>query len=200
MSRQWVGRRRWLLRSWQDPVGRCLTRNARTIFAVVALLVIVVDVISKVWVVSQLIGRAPVKLFGGLIYVTHLRNTGAAFNIGDRFTIGLSLMAIIVVISVSVLSRRVISSAWAIALGLLVGGAAGNLIDRLLRAPGPLRGAVVDFISVADPVSPPWPVFNLADSALVVGVVLLLSLELLGRTSAFQPRRVPPADGGHNAE
>jgi len=163
-------------------------------------LVIVVDVISKVWVVSQLIGRAPVKLFGGLIYVTHLRNTGAAFNIGDRFTIGLSLMAIIVVISVSVLSRRVISSAWAIALGLLVGGAAGNLIDRLLRAPGPLRGAVVDFISVADPVSPPWPVFNLADSALVVGVVLLLSLELLGRTSAFQPRRVPPADGGHNAE
>lgn len=140
------------------------------------------------------------KLFGGLVYLTHLRNTGAAFNIGDRFTIGLSLMAIVVVISVSVLSRRVISSAWAIALGLLVGGAAGNLIDRLLRAPGPLRGAVVDFISVTDPVSPPWPVFNLADSALVVGVALLLALELFGQTPAFQPRRLTPVDGGHNAE
>jgi len=153
------------------------------------LLVVTVDVVTKVWVVAELIDRPPVELLGGWAYLTHLRNTGAAFDIGDDFTILLSITAIAVVIYVVWLSRRLISTMWAVALGLIAGGATGNLIDRLLRAPGPLRGGVVDFISLGDPMNPLWPVFNVADSALVAGVALVVALELFARTPGFRPGR-----------
>ncbi len=158
-----------------------------------ALLVLAFDAATKVWVVAQLIDRPPVKLLGGWVYLTHLRNTGAAFNIGDGFTILLSITAIAVVIYVVWLSRRLVSGTWALALGLIAGGATGNLVDRLLRAPGPLRGGVVDFISIADPSNPPWPVFNVADSALVAGVAVIVTLELFRRKSGFRPLGNPTA-------
>jgi signal peptidase II len=138
-----------------------------------------------VWVVAQLIGHRPVRLFGGLVYLTHIRNSGAAFSLGAGLTVAISLIAVIVVGYVLWLSHRLVSARWAVALGLIAGGALGNLIDRLFRTPGPLRGGVVDFISLADPVNPPWPVFNLADSALVIGVVIVVALELFGSTRPF---------------
>ncbi|MGH3546470.1 MAG: signal peptidase II [Mycobacteriales bacterium] len=164
---------------WRKPTG---------IFAAMGLLVLAVDAATKVWVVATRIDQPPVRLLGGWVYVTHLRNTGAAFNIGDGFTVLLSLAAIAVVIYVAWLSRRLVSPVWAVALGLIAGGASGNLVDRFLRDPGPLRGGVVDFISLADPTNPPWPVFNVADSALVAGVTLLVAVELFGRGSGFRPR------------
>ncbi len=165
-------------------------------FLLVGLLVVVADVVTKVWVVAQLIDRPRVRLLGGWVYLTHLRNTGAAFNIGNGFTVLLSIAAIAVVIYVLWLSRLLVSSTWAVALGLIAGGAAGNLVDRLLRAPGPLRGGVVDFISVADPTNPPWPVFNIADSALVVGVAVVVALELFRRESGFRSRPAAAAGAG----
>jgi signal peptidase II len=78
------------------------------------------------------------------------------------------------------MARKLRSVPWAIALGLVLGGALGNLSDRLFRAPGPFRGHVVDMISVFAPYGERFAVFNIADSCLTVGVVLAVLLELIG--------------------
>ena len=91
------------------------------------------------------------------------------------------------------------------ALGLVLGGALGNLTDRLFRAPGPFIGHVIDFISVFDPGGRVFPVFNAADSALCTGVALAILLELTGRrrdggqaVGQHQPDDVPDSDrAGH---
>lgn len=131
---------------------------------------------SKAVVVETLTDRSPVRLLGGLVQLVHARNTGAAFSIAQGQTLVLSVIALAVVGAILRTARRLGSSAWAVCLGLILGGAVGNLVDRLFRAPGPLRGAVVDWIDLQV-----WPVFNLADSALVVGVCLAVFLELRGR-------------------
>lgn len=150
------------------------------LFALTAAAVLLVDVLTKVLVVSELRDGPPVKILGGLIYLVHTRNTGAAFSLASGFTVVLTAVAIGVIVVIVRVARRLYSTGWAVALALVMGGAAGNLADRLFRDPGPLRGGVVDFISLLDPYSPPWPVFNVADSALVVGVCLAVLLELRG--------------------
>ena len=84
-------------------------------------------------------------------------------------------MAIAVVVVIVRVSRRLASTGWALSLGLLLGGATGNLVDRLLRTPGPGRGAVVDFIDFQV-----FPSFNVADSAIVVGGMLAVLLSFRG--------------------
>ncbi|NUS72564.1 MAG: signal peptidase II [Corynebacteriales bacterium] len=151
------------------------------LFSIVAVLVLVTDIATKLWVVATRVDAEPVKLFGGIVYVVHTRNTGAAFSLASGFTVVLTLLAVGVSIFIVVVARRLASPGWAVSLGLILGGALGNLIDRILRDPGPGRGGVVDFISLLDPYDPPWPVFNIADSALVTGVLLAIFLELRGR-------------------
>jgi len=143
--------------------------------------VLVADVATKIAVVATLVDRPPVRALDGLVYLVHTRNTGAAFSLASGFTAVLSLIAFGVVAFIVRAARRLYSSGWAVALGLILGGATGNLVDRVFRSPGPLRGGVVDFIALADPYRPPWPVFNLADSALVAGVGLVVFLEVTGR-------------------
>ncbi len=126
--------------------------------------------------VAYLSDRTPVRLLGGLVYIVHARNTGAAFSIAQGQTLLLSLVAVAVIIAIARSARRLGSNAWAGCLGLILGGALGNLADRVFRAPGPLRGAVVDWIDFQV-----WPVFNLADSALVLGVCLAVLFEIQGR-------------------
>jgi signal peptidase II len=133
------------------------------------------DVISKVIVVAQLSDRPPVELLGGLLTLRVTRNSGAAFSIGTGMTFVLTLIAVSVIIAILRTARRLRSLPWAITLGLLLGGATGNLLDRLLRSPGPLRGHVVDWIEL-----PHWPVFNLADSAIVCGGVIAVLLATKG--------------------
>lgn len=147
-----------------------------SLLAGTALFVVLADVVSKAIVVRTLSDRGPVRLLGGLVNLVQTRNTGAAFSIAEGQTVVLSLVALGVVVAIAQTARRLGSSAWAVCLGLILGGALGNLIDRVFRAPGPLRGAVVDWIDLRV-----WPVFNLADSALVVGVCLAVVLELQGR-------------------
>jgi signal peptidase II len=91
------------------------------------------------------------------------------------------LIAIVVMGAILYLARRLRSTPWALSLGLILGGAMGNFIDRLFRAPGPLQGHVVDFISVFAPAGERFPIFNAADSALFCGVVLAIILEFTGR-------------------
>jgi signal peptidase II len=116
-----------------------------------------------------------VRLLGGFLTLLESRNSGAAFSIGTSATIVFTVIAIGVIIFILRTSRRIRSVPWAIALGLLLGGATGNLTDRIFRSPGFGRGHVVDWIEV-----PHWPVFNLADSAIVCGAILAVLLAARG--------------------
>jgi signal peptidase II len=100
---------------------------------------------------------------------------------GGEITYVFPVVAFGVLAWIGWLARRLASAPWAVALGLVLGGAAGNLVDRLFRAPGPFVGHVVDMISVFDERGAVFPVFNVADSALTVGVALAILLELTGR-------------------
>jgi signal peptidase II len=158
-------------------------RARRTVpLILVAMAVVAADLVTKLLVVSKLQDNAPVRLLGGLFYLIHTRNTGAAFSLASGFTIALTMIAAGVIVFILYLSRRLYSVGWAVALGMVLGGAAGNLVDRIFRAPGPLRGGVVDFIALLDPVHPAFPVFNVADSSLCIGVALAVLLELRGRS------------------
>jgi signal peptidase II len=135
-----------------------------------------VDVVSKVLVVAYLSDTRPVSLLGGLIVVRLVRNPGAAFGLGPSYTAIYALVAAGVLAVTLRVSGRLRSWPWTIALGLLLGGAAGNLSDRLFRAPGPLRGLVVDWIKLPHFA----PSFNIADSSVVLGVTLLILAGLRG--------------------
>jgi len=154
-------------------------RYAAAAFAV-GVAVCAVDVVSKVVVVAELSGRPPMSLLGGLITLQLYRNAGAAFGVGPSFTAMYALVAVAVLVAILRVSGRLKSWLWALALGLVLGGAAGNLADRLFRSPGPMRGWVIDWIKL-----PYFPeTFNLADSALTVGVVLIVAASIrwqLGR-------------------
>lgn len=104
------------------------------------------------------------------------RNPGAAFSIAGGATVLFTLVALGIVAVIVRTARRLRSRAWAVTLGLLLGGALGNLADRLLRAPGPLRGHVVDFVDLQWHGSSVWPVFNVADAAIVTGALLAVLL------------------------
>jgi signal peptidase II len=151
------------------------------LLALIAVLVLAADIVTKVIAVAELEGRAPVELLGGLVYLQLLRNPGAAFSLATGYTWLLTLVAIAVVVVIVRVARRLRSTGWAVALGLVLGGALGNLTDRIFRAPGPLQGHVVDMVSLFATDGRVWPVFNLADSSIVTGGVLLVLLALFGR-------------------
>lgn len=156
-------------------------RKTVWLLAVLAPAILAADVVTKVVAVAQLEGRPPVPLFGGLVYLQLLRNPGAAFSLATGYTWILAIVAIAVVVIILRVARRLRSTGWAIALGLVLGGALGNLTDRVFRSPGPLQGHVVDMVSLFAPNGSVWPVFNLADSSIVCGGILLVVLALLGR-------------------
>jgi signal peptidase II len=171
----------------------------------VAVFVLAADIVSKVIVVATLSDRhclvgsyvpspPPVRLLGGVLTLCESRNPGAAFGIGGTSTtIVFTAIAVGVIIFIVRTSRQIYSLPWAIALGLLLGGATGNLTDRIFRSPGPLRGWVVDWIQL-----PHWPVFNLADSAITCGAVLMVLLAAQGRRldGTRHTTRQTPGGGG----
>ncbi|WP_084678040.1 signal peptidase II [Actinopolymorpha alba] len=155
-----------------DPV-----RSRRiALFAAVALIVLAVDVTTKIIAMAELPDRGPIPLLGGLLTLRLIRNSGAAFGIAEGYTVVLSLVALGVVVVVLRLSRTLRSTPWAVAFGLLLGGALGNLSDRIFREPGFLRGHVVDFLEL-----PNWPVFNFADTSICVAAGLIILMALRGR-------------------
>ncbi|MGH3964516.1 MAG: signal peptidase II [Pseudonocardiaceae bacterium] len=156
-------------------------RRRTGLLAATAAVAFLLDVLSKIIVVATLEGNRPVELLGGGLYLVVYRNPGAAFSMATGLTWLLSLIALGVVVVIVRLAPRLRSTGWAFGLGLVLGGALGNLADRLLRTPGPLRGHVVDFLSLLAPDGSVWPVFNLADSAIVCGGVVLVLLAATGR-------------------
>jgi signal peptidase II len=155
----------------------------------VALAVLALDIVSKLLVVAKLSGRPPARLLGGFLHLMVSRNPGAAFSIGTSMTLVFSAIAVTVIVIILRTARRIRSLPWALTLGLLLGGATGNLLDRIFRYPGLFRGYVVDWIQL-----PHWPVFNLADSSIVCGGVLAVLLSLRG--IQLDGRRGPAAAAG----
>jgi signal peptidase II len=164
------------------PAQERAVRNPRVrLLAAIAVCVLLLDFATKSIAVAQLEGKEPVRILGGLIYLQLLRNGGAAFSMATGYTWILTIVAIAVVVVIVRVARKLHSTGWAIALGLVLGGAMGNLFDRLFRAPGPLLGHVVDMVSPFAPDGRGFAVFNLADSAITIGGILLVLLALLGR-------------------
>ncbi len=156
-------------------------RRPRTrLLLLLALAVLALDLGTKLLVVATVERGADIRLLGGALYLTHTRNTGAAFSFAEGFTVVFTLIAVVVAVVIVRTARRLLSTGWAVALGLVLGGAVGNLVDRVFREPGFLRGGVVDFISVLAPDGEVYPVFNIADSAIVCGGVLGVVLALRG--------------------
>ncbi|SCG41937.1 signal peptidase II [Micromonospora echinaurantiaca] len=164
-----------------EPGGRRLRPRAVALLGAVALVALVADVVTKHWALAALTDREPVRLLGGAIYLSLVRNSGAAWSIGSDHTWVFPLITIGVVGWIIWMALRLRSTPWAVSLGLVLGGALGNLMDRIFRAPAPFHGHVVDMVSVFGPYGEYFPVFNVADSSLVCGVVLAVLLELTGR-------------------
>jgi len=156
----------------------------------VALTVLALDVVTKLIAVHTLSRHAPIRLLNGFLTLLLLRNSGAAFSIGTSMTIVFTAIAVAVIFYILRAARRLRSLPWAITLGLLLGGATGNLADRIFRSPGLFRGDVVDWIEL-----PHWPVFNLADSAIVCGGVLAVLLALRGVHLDGSREGAPGQDG-----
>ncbi|MEP6561140.1 MAG: signal peptidase II [Nakamurella sp.] len=150
------------------------------LLAAIAGVVVILDLLSKIIVVATIDPNQPVRILGGLVYFSLIRNSGAAFSMATGYTWVLALVAIGVVVVIIRMAPRLRSTPWAISLGLVLGGAIGNLIDRLFRAPGFLQGHVVDFVSVFGPNAEYFPVFNVADSAITIGGISLVITALLG--------------------
>ena len=142
----------------------------------VAAFVLAADAITKALVVTHLRPDEPVHVLGDVLMLDLLRNPGAAFSVGTGDTIVFTAIAVGVVIYIARTARNLRSVGWAITLGLLLGGAIGNLADRIFRAPGLFRGNVVDWIELTRY----WPVFNIADSAIVCGGILTVLLAMFG--------------------
>jgi signal peptidase II len=171
------------------------TRRRRTALLLIAAgVVLVADVVSKVLIVATMEDEqhAPVSVIDGVLRIVYTRNSGAAFSIGTGATLLFTAVAVAVVVVIARQARRLASRRWALSLGLLLGGALGNLTDRLFRSPGPFRGHVVDWLQL-----PHWPVFNVADAAIVVGGCLAVLLAARGVPLEGQPidEPEPVADG-----
>jgi signal peptidase II len=152
-----------------------LRRRQIALFAGIAVVAYTVDVVTKVLAVEHLTGQPRVPVVGDVfsLYLTY--NSGAAFSFLTGHTEVLSIVAIVATCVVLWVSRRIGSTGWAIALGFLLGGVAGNLTDRLLREPGFLRGHVVDFFML-----PNFPVFNVADICINIAAATIVLQALRG--------------------
>jgi signal peptidase II len=157
------------------PAERPKGKRRIAVLFTVAILAYALDLISKMIVVAKLEHHEPIEIIGDWLKFEAIRNAGAAFGFGEAFTIIFTVIAAAVIVVIARLARKLYSLPWAIALGLLLGGALGNLTDRIFRAPGVFEGAVVDFIAPKH-----FAVFNLADSAIVCGGILIVLLSFRG--------------------
>lgn len=163
-----------VLRLAPAPQARARQRGLPCIavLMIIAAICYAADLVTKLMVVATLEEDTPVRLAGGVEFRL-IRNPGAAFGVGVGATVLFTLVTALVIAVILLVAHRLNSLPWALTLGLLLGGSMGNLTDRLARSPGPFRGHVVDFVHISG-----WPIFNLADAAIVVAGVLIVLLAL----------------------
>lgn len=160
-------------------------RRAAVVLFVTAALAYGLDRLTKAWAEATLPG-APIDVIPGVLTLTFTTNSGGAFSIGRSapwFFVGVS---VIVIVAILLTSFRHTNAVVAVGLGLVLGGALGNLTDRAVRGSG-FRGTVVDFIDLQV-----WPIFNLADCAIVVGAIVLGLSGFRDRGSEPEPTQAPP--------
>jgi signal peptidase II len=152
------------------PAGKAAAMRHRSAWLPAGIVVgiVALDQLTKAIVVATL-SDGPAHIVGDTIVLRLSRNTGGAFSLFQTYTPVLALAAIVVAFVLVRAVQRTTDTVTVVALSLLLGGAIGNLCDRVFRAPGFLRGAVVDFVALG-----PWPSFNVADSAITVGAILLV--------------------------
>ena len=158
---------------------RLSRRTVLWTIAAIGAVIAVIDQITKNWAVDSLPLLEPQPFIGEILQLTLLYNSGAAWGMGAEITPVVTSLQLAIVAGVIVFAVKAVRSPWyTAALGLIMGGALGNIHDRLLREPGPFRGAVVDFLEL-----PNWPVFNIADMAVVGGAIMIVALGLFGVAS-----------------
>jgi len=186
-----------------DPGDAVPSRRSGLLWVTVAVAlgVILVDQVTKALALAHLQpriygGGEPIEILGPILKLTFTENTGAAFGLGAGFTWIFAIIALVVAVVILRTARRLGSVAWAIALGGLLGGALGNLIDRIIRPPGvgeayagPGQGFVVDFLQL-----PNWPIFNVADMAIVGSAILMVLLTIRGVELTGKPTSSVSAD------
>jgi signal peptidase II len=177
-----------------EPVPRRHGANRLAVAGVVACCVIAVDQLTKSWAVSRL-ARGDIHVFWKLDFVLQY-NSGSSFSFAQGWAPVIGAAAVVVVAILVVMVRRAGSNAVAAALGLVIGGALGNLSDRVFRSH---HGAVVDFVALHF-----WPTFNVADSCVVVGSIILVLLlwrsppvRVSGQPVPGKPEADQPAPTGH---
>jgi signal peptidase II len=145
-------------------------RTWRILFSV-AWAVWILDLATKIWAVNNLSFKSNINVIGEFFQLTLIRNPGAAFSFATGATVFLSIFSLVVMIAVLYYAPRITSRGWAVVLGLVLGGILGNMVDRIFREPGVLRGHVIDWLQL-----PNFPVFNIADTAIVSAALLSMVL------------------------
>lgn len=154
-----------------------ISGNRRGLFFAVASSILVIDQLSKVWAVARLEDADPIVIIDGFFSLNFVRNPGAAFSFAEGFTFVIAIIALVVCGYLIRLSGKVSNLPWTIALSLVFTGAMGNLLDRIFREPGVMRGHVVDFLQLT---FINFPIFNVADIAITFGAILIVLLSWLG--------------------
>lgn len=178
----------------QAPAAASRVSSTRVLWlpvVAIAVITLLLDQVSKAWALAALPPGQSRPLIGDLISLTLIRNSGAAFSIGNQATWVMTLVALVITAVVIAAARQVRNLPWAIALGLLLGGSLGNLIDRFFREPGFLHGHVVDFLDYFG-----LFVGNVADIAIVVAAPLVAWLLWRG----WSPSTPPGGPGQHPRE
>ena len=147
-------------------MARPVVRLAALLYSVAAAAYLL-DRITKLLVEDRLAGRSPIQLIPGVLDLNYTTNSGGAFGLGRSAPLVFAVATVVVAIAIGLASLRLTRPSAAIALGLILGGALGNLTDRFVHGSG-FSGSVTDFIDFQI-----WPVFNLADSAIVIGAIIL---------------------------
>jgi len=159
-----------------STTGKALgLRTALNYLIPVALVVLLLDQLTKVWALHSLeLGAEGKRFIGSFIQLRLIHNSGAALSMASGMTWILTVISVAVIVFICISARRFASKAWVLTLGLLLGGALGNLGDRLFRAPGFPQGHVVDFIDYGPFIG------NVADIAIVIAAILIAALSLFG--------------------
>lgn len=161
--------------SQRDPATKPAVRLRILVFAI-AILVVVIDQLTKIWALKTLTYGKPIEVLGEALQWVLIKNPGAAFSFLEEATWVFTIVSSVVTVVIIVVIGRIKTLRWAIVGGLVLAGAVGNLIDRIFREPGFGVGHVVDFIFT------PWivpAVYNMADMAIVFGMGLFLLFTFL---------------------
>jgi signal peptidase II len=168
-----------------------LSIRALVLLAIVAFGAYAFDQLTKYLVVANMAEGDRIPVLGELLQFHFVRNSGAAFSLGEGMTWIFSIVAVVVAVFIVIFARRIQSTGWAVLFGLLLGGNLGNLTDRLFREPSFAQGHVIDFLQL-------WgfpAIFNIADVAIVssMGLFIILTLRGVGLDGSRQSATPAPA-------